>query len=424
MSGNKQDANAVTDVFKSQMVPGKKDPVQPNQPESDKPEEKAQPGNAQKKAGGNPPGKQAAQTDKPKDKGSKSDKNKTSKKEPSIPIDTPPVVKEIEGNQDPADNKPGLAMSTPPVIEEQKKKNSRKPESKKDIAADPEIVAEITPEEWKALGEDPYKVLNNTDKDAFDFIDEPATPPDPATPAEPAASEDDSIVEEKAEPPKKPMQFKRLAPKAKPKDTINSSAEDKAKPEEVSANQGEQPDRDAHIAEDVQANNPSQTPVDLVQEEIPKSMDKSEAIIEDSAVNCGTREQATVDQPAPDNEDDNSSDTKIFKGSLPAARPRLISLKTGDEFLIGKTDFRIGMAPSNDLVIEQDPITHTVSRKHAVITMDGGLVYIKDISANGTFTSLTAKEGDFVRMSKENEVILKDGMYLKFATEIYQYKEY
>ena len=122
--------------------------------------------------------------------------------------------------------------------------------------------------------------------------------------------------------------------------------------------------------------------------------------------------------------EEDSPATIIFGRISAMGKPRLVLLKNGAEFIIDKPIYRVGISLSNDLVIDQNPEVHTVSRYHATIYTEGSLVYIRDTSSNGTFLSSSLNEDSFSRLIKGEDVILKNGQYLKFATEIFQYREF
>lgn len=103
--------------------------------------------------------------------------------------------------------------------------------------------------------------------------------------------------------------------------------------------------------------------------------------------------------------------------------PTLTNKKTGEIISIKKTLFKIGCSQSCDLVIEQDAKSHTISRQHAsIITKNDDSLYITDKSSNGTFIC-AKKNGEYIRLPKDHEVELKNGTYIKFATEEFLYKE-
>ncbi|MCF0150038.1 MAG: FHA domain-containing protein [Firmicutes bacterium] len=105
--------------------------------------------------------------------------------------------------------------------------------------------------------------------------------------------------------------------------------------------------------------------------------------------------------------------------------PCFISIAGGTVTPVKTKIFVAGFSPRCDLVIPQDPAAHTVSRFHATVTAAAdGRLYIKDESLNGTwFGTDPADPASFVRIPKGNDVELKHGRYVRFATVLYLFQQ-
>lgn len=134
------------------------------------------------------------------------------------------------------------------------------------------------------------------------------------------------------------------------------------------------------------------------------------------------KEKKAEPKPALENIDDYA--TVLLTEDVPAKKcPTLTNMSTGEVISLSKTVFKIGCSTGSDLVIEQDAKSHTISRQHAtIITKNDDSLYITDKSSNGTFIS-EKKDGEFYKLPKDHEVELKDNTYIKFATEVFLYKE-
>lgn len=121
-------------------------------------------------------------------------------------------------------------------------------------------------------------------------------------------------------------------------------------------------------------------------------------------------------------------------GSLPSGEelkalsdgyPCFICLADGVVTPIQTKIFVAGFSPRCDLAISENAAAHTVSRFHATITAsEDGTLYLKDESLNGTYFGTDPEDPDtFARLPKGNDVQLKDGCYVRFATVLYQFRQ-
>lgn len=97
----------------------------------------------------------------------------------------------------------------------------------------------------------------------------------------------------------------------------------------------------------------------------------------------------------------------------------LLDLETGRTTYINKPSFLIGCRSGLcDLVIEEDPKNHKVSRKHALLFVKNDTVYVKDMSANGTFLGdEKTSDSDYYRLPKDTEVEIRKGQIIRFANK-------
>ena len=107
--------------------------------------------------------------------------------------------------------------------------------------------------------------------------------------------------------------------------------------------------------------------------------------------------------------------TMVLSNNFDMPKAKLIRLRDQKEILITKPDFTIGKAYGNvDYFIEDNP---AISRKHAVIALNEGKFYVMDTnSTNHTFV-----EGQ--QIPPETPTLLTDGMKVRFADEVYQFRE-
>lgn len=104
--------------------------------------------------------------------------------------------------------------------------------------------------------------------------------------------------------------------------------------------------------------------------------------------------------------------------------PTLTNLATNETIIIDKPVFTIGCSEKCDYMIRQDAKVHTVSRHHATIIVRPDTTYVEDKSSNGTFIGTDPKEATtFFRLLKDSEIQVKNGQYIKFATETYLFNE-
>ncbi len=111
--------------------------------------------------------------------------------------------------------------------------------------------------------------------------------------------------------------------------------------------------------------------------------------------------------------------------SKDSTRPILVCQKTNKEYIVTSDIFTIGFNEKNDLRIEQPKEDHYVSNFHAtLIVMPNGKITISDYSRNGTFISGKGSEDDcFVRIPPNMAIKIENGMYVKFANEVFQFFE-
>jgi len=104
------------------------------------------------------------------------------------------------------------------------------------------------------------------------------------------------------------------------------------------------------------------------------------------------------------------------------SHPVLFNIKAAEKIEIDRPNFRIGIAPDNDYVINQDMKSHTVSRHHMTLSVKNDTEYITDESSNGTYVGTDAENpASFFKLPKGNAVELKDGQYIKIAGEMFQF---
>ncbi len=116
---------------------------------------------------------------------------------------------------------------------------------------------------------------------------------------------------------------------------------------------------------------------------------------------------------------------KDLEADLSAAEgfPCFIDVLSGRVTPIKTRIFVAGFSRKCGLCITQDPGTHTVSRFHATVSSGPDGVYICDESLNGTyFGSDPADPKSFLRLPKGSEAQLKDGVFVRFATEVFQFR--
>ena len=106
--------------------------------------------------------------------------------------------------------------------------------------------------------------------------------------------------------------------------------------------------------------------------------------------------------------------------------PVLVNVASGEVAVIHKKLFTVGFSYKCDLKVRQpDPEHHTVSRLHAtLVTREGGRVYVRDESTNGTYIGTNPKKPEsFFRLPKGNELEIKDGQYIKFADVLFVFRK-
>lgn len=108
----------------------------------------------------------------------------------------------------------------------------------------------------------------------------------------------------------------------------------------------------------------------------------------------------------------------------PGTGYELVSAEDGSSVHFSKESVLVGCREDLcDFVIAQDPKNHRVSREHAYLIMNEGKVFVKDISANGTFLGLPeTPDKEMFRLPKDTEVEVRDGQIIRFADRKYQIK--
>lgn len=107
--------------------------------------------------------------------------------------------------------------------------------------------------------------------------------------------------------------------------------------------------------------------------------------------------------------------TMVLSDNFDMPRAKLIRMRDQKEILITKPSFTIGKAYGDvDYFIEDNP---AISRKHALIALNEGKFYVMDTkSTNHTFV-------DGQQIAPETPTLLTDGAKIRFADEIYQFRE-
>ena len=108
---------------------------------------------------------------------------------------------------------------------------------------------------------------------------------------------------------------------------------------------------------------------------------------------------------------------QAFSGrELEAPLAYIKDIKSGEKYSISKTKVVIGCGIMCDIRIQENSELHTISRKHAVISMIDGNFYVRDISSNGTFfCEKKDNETFYLRLPHNENVELKNGQTLRLA---------
>lgn len=96
----------------------------------------------------------------------------------------------------------------------------------------------------------------------------------------------------------------------------------------------------------------------------------------------------------------------------------LVEPRTGKPIAKVTKNAVIGCSKTCDIIIPADQKSHTMSRRHAELLFQDDVIYIKDISTNGTFLATVDEPTKFVRLTKDDPTPIKSDMIVKFAAKI------
>ena len=100
----------------------------------------------------------------------------------------------------------------------------------------------------------------------------------------------------------------------------------------------------------------------------------------------------------------------------------LLDLKTKAVYSIMKNTVTVGCSGECDLIVENALVPHTVSRKHAVIEIEGGTAYITDTSSHGIFFAVIENNKvEFKKIPRGERVLLKKGCIFKLAAKSFKF---
>ena len=139
------------------------------------------------------------------------------------------------------------------------------------------------------------------------------------------------------------------------------------------------------------------------------------------------KEEKNTEIPAKDEDDEygktrilseeDDDDSNVFLSSL-------IDIESGEVVHIDRPVFTIGCKESCNFVLEDVKGDHVISRVHAAIYLKNDTAYIKDFSSNGTFLGDKDEEKKrFMRLPKETEVELKDGICVMFVNRRFVFEK-
>ena len=96
--------------------------------------------------------------------------------------------------------------------------------------------------------------------------------------------------------------------------------------------------------------------------------------------------------------------------------PALVDMMTNRAYPVKQASSVIGCGSACDIVIEDTPENHTISRNHCIITLENGRVYLEDISTNGTsIGDLGQPDDSFYALPESLRVELRPFQVVSFA---------